>query len=102
MRGGIVMVASLTNGLPVQDGDRIQIDTSIPLRAQMAAFEIVCVKQALRRADGVKKNAAAALGLTREGLYTKMMRLGIQAPRQPARGPTTRRASRAGTEGGRT
>jgi Nif-specific regulatory protein len=50
---------------------------SEPLRDSLARFEALCLRRALDRNDGRRAETARNLGLTREGLYTKMKRLGI-------------------------
>jgi DNA-binding NtrC family response regulator len=47
------------------------------LRDSLALFEALCLRRALDRNDGRRAETARNLGLTREGLYKKMKRLGI-------------------------
>jgi len=49
-----------------------------PLRDTLARFEAVCLRRALDRNSGRRAETARNLGLTREGLYKKMKRHGIQ------------------------
>jgi Nif-specific regulatory protein len=49
-----------------------------PLRETLARFETWCVRRALERNRGRRAETARTLGLTREGLYKKMKRLGIE------------------------
>jgi Nif-specific regulatory protein len=49
-----------------------------PLRETLARFEAWCLRRALERNAGRRTETARALGLTREGLYKKMKRLGIE------------------------
>jgi Nif-specific regulatory protein len=49
-----------------------------PLRETLARFEAVCLRRALERHAGRRAETARNLGLTREGLYKKMKRHGIE------------------------
>jgi transcriptional regulator with PAS, ATPase and Fis domain len=49
-----------------------------PLRASLARFEAWCLRRALDRSGGRRAETARNLGLTREGLYKKLKRHGIQ------------------------
>ena len=49
-----------------------------PLRETVERFEAWAIRRALARHHGRKAATARALGLTREGLYKKMKRLGIE------------------------
>jgi transcriptional regulator with PAS, ATPase and Fis domain len=49
-----------------------------PLRETLARFEAWCLRRALERNAGRRAETARTLGLTREGLYKKMKRLGIE------------------------
>jgi Nif-specific regulatory protein len=49
-----------------------------PLRDTLARFEAVCLRRALDRNSGRRAETARNLGLTREGLYKKMKRYGIE------------------------
>jgi DNA-binding NtrC family response regulator len=49
-----------------------------PLRETLARFETWCLRRALERNRGRRAETARTLGLTREGLYKKMKRLGIE------------------------
>jgi Nif-specific regulatory protein len=49
-----------------------------PLRDTLARFETVCLRRALERNSGRRAETARNLGLTREGLYKKMKRYGIE------------------------
>jgi Nif-specific regulatory protein len=49
-----------------------------PLRETLARFEAWCLRRALERNSGRRAETARTLGLTREGLYKKMKRLGIE------------------------
>jgi transcriptional regulator with PAS, ATPase and Fis domain len=51
---------------------------SEPLRDSLARFEAVCLRRALDRNAGKRAETARNLGLTREGLYKKLKRHGIQ------------------------
>ena len=51
---------------------------SEPLRETLARFEAVCLRRALERHKGRRAETARNLGLTREGLYKKMKRYGIE------------------------
>ena len=48
------------------------------LRAPLARFDDWCLRSALERNLGRRAETARTLGLTREGLYKKMKRLGIE------------------------
>ncbi len=48
-----------------------------PLGEQLKKAEAAIIKHALSMNDGVRVHAARQLGITREGLYRKMKRLGI-------------------------
>ena len=54
--------------------------TSGRLADARAEFERRCVEVALARAGGSRTRAAAALGLSRQGLLKTMVRLGLEAP----------------------
>jgi Nif-specific regulatory protein len=49
-----------------------------PLRETLARFEAWCVRRELDRNAGRRAETARRLGLTREGLYKKMKRFGIE------------------------
>jgi len=49
-----------------------------PLRETLERFEAWCLRRALEQYGGRRAETARVLGLTREGLYKKMKRLGIQ------------------------
>ena len=49
-----------------------------PLRATLARVEAWILQQTLDRHDGRRNETARALGLTREGLYKKLKRLGVE------------------------
>ncbi len=49
-----------------------------PLRETLQRFEAWCLRRALERNAGRRAETARTLGLTREGLYKKMKRLGIE------------------------
>ncbi|MGH0032817.1 MAG: sigma-54 interaction domain-containing protein [Myxococcota bacterium] len=49
-----------------------------PLRATVARLEAHLIRRALARHDGRRSETARQLGLTREGLYKKMKRLGVE------------------------
>jgi Nif-specific regulatory protein len=49
-----------------------------PLRESLARFEAWCLRRALDRNAGKRAETARNLGLTREGLYKKLKRHGIQ------------------------
>ena len=49
-----------------------------PLRETLARFEAWCLRRALERNAGRRAETARTLGLTREGLYKKMKRFGIE------------------------
>ena len=49
-----------------------------PLRDTLARFEAWCLRRALDRNAGRRAETARNLGLTREGLYKKMKRFGIE------------------------
>ena len=51
---------------------------SEPLRDSLARFEAWCLRRALDRNAGKRAETARNLGLTREGLYKKLKRHGIQ------------------------
>ena len=51
---------------------------SEPLRESLARFEALCLRRALDRNGGRRAETARNLGLTREGLYKKLKRFGIQ------------------------
>jgi transcriptional regulator with PAS, ATPase and Fis domain len=51
---------------------------SEPLRDSLARFEALCLRRALDRNAGKRAETARILGLTREGLYKKLKRHGIQ------------------------
>jgi len=51
---------------------------SEPLRDSLARFEALCLRRALDRNAGRRAETARNLGLTREGLYKKLKRFGIQ------------------------
>jgi len=51
---------------------------SEPLRDSLARFEAWCLRRALDRNAGKRAETARTLGLTREGLYKKLKRHGIQ------------------------
>jgi len=54
--------------------------TSCRLADARAEFERRCVEVALARAGGSRTRAAAALGLSRQGLLKTLARLGLEAP----------------------
>jgi Nif-specific regulatory protein len=49
-----------------------------PLRATLARFEAYVLRRALERHRGRKAETARALGITREGLYKKLKRYGVE------------------------
>ena len=53
-------------------------DDSGPLRTRVDGFERSAIRRALARHAGHRTRTARELGLTREGLYKKMKRLGIE------------------------
>ena len=48
-----------------------------PLRDTLARYEAWVLRRALERHHGHRSETARSLGITREGLYKKMKRLGI-------------------------
>ena len=48
------------------------------LRARVARFERLLIRDALERHGGRRTTTARELGITREGLHKKMKRLGIE------------------------
>ncbi len=51
-----------------------------PLREELARVEAVLIRRALRAHGGRRAETARALGLSREGLWKKLRRLGLAAP----------------------
>jgi DNA-binding NtrC family response regulator len=53
------------------------------VRNTSAVVERACIEQALRDAHGNRTAAADALGLSRQSLYAKLERYGLQEARDP-------------------
>ena len=82
-------LAQMTSlGLPIPPGFTITTDMCTryyqdggvypdSLRDEVARFEEGLIRSTLLRQNGRKSATARALGITREGLYKKMKRLGI-------------------------
>jgi len=64
----------------------------VPLRSAMETFEREYLTRVLERHGGVRKAAAAALGITRQALHAKMRRLRIEDGRGPGPRPRGREA----------
>jgi DNA-binding NtrC family response regulator len=62
----------------LEEGMPSLLRDSEPLRDTLARFEAVCLRRALERHAGRRAETARNLGLTREGLYKKMRRYGIE------------------------
>ncbi len=56
---------------------RAEADGDLDLSRLVAACEVDAIREALRRTDGNKSQAARVLGLSRNGLAKKMARLGL-------------------------
>lgn len=62
----------------VQSAGRVDSNSDLDLEHLMASTERSAIREALRRADGTKSQAARMLGLSRNGLAMKMERYGIK------------------------
>jgi transcriptional regulator with AAA-type ATPase domain len=63
----------------VREGARVDASSDLDLEQLVASTEAAAIREALRRCQGNKSQAAKALGLSRNGLAMKMQRFGLQA-----------------------
>lgn len=63
----------------VQAGSRVDATSDLDLERLVATAETAAIREALRRTQGNKSQAARTLGLSRNGLMMKMERYGLKA-----------------------
>lgn len=63
----------------VQSGSRVDTTSDLDLERLVASTETAALREALRRTQGNKSQAARLLGLSRNGLMMKMERYGLKA-----------------------
>lgn len=63
---------------PIRSAARIDRETDLTLERLVADCERAALREALRRSQGNKSQAARELGLSRNGLSMKMVRLGLE------------------------
>jgi transcriptional regulator with PAS, ATPase and Fis domain len=77
--GDTIGVARLSQGVAdLREPAELLVRDDEPLKATVQRFEAWLLRRALARNGGQKAATARALGLTREGLYKKLKRLGIE------------------------
>lgn len=64
---------------PIQSMARVDEESDLKLDRLVASCELAAIREALRRTNGNKSQAARILGLSRNGLSMKMERLGLTA-----------------------